>query len=243
MDHPDDFANGDFLMRRFSQASLFRAVSALALAAALSSLVHAQAPSINSTVPQAVAPGQTVDIKVRGGALADPKQLWASFPGEFVLPAEPMGNGTNAAEVIYRLKVPADAPLGVHGIRVATPQGISNLKLFAVDDLPSVAQVKPNQAAANAQVLTLPVAVDGAVDSLARDYYKFQVAAGQRLSIEVLARRLGSALDPMIRLLDSRGRELAYSDDAPGLGPDSQLSHTFKEAGEYLLEVRDSTLR
>lgn len=226
-------------MRLSSPRSLFLCVCSLALAISLATTARAQAPSIASTFPQAAVPGQTVDIKVRGGGLAGPTQFWASFPGEFVLPAEVMGNGTNAAEVVYRLKVPADAPLGVHGIRVATAQGVSNLKLFAVDDLPSIAQTKPNQAPANAQALAIPVAVDGAVDSLARDYYKFQVAAGQRLSIEVLARRLGSALDPMIRLLDSRGRELAYSDDAPGLGPDSQLSHTFKDAGEYVVEVRD----
>jgi hypothetical protein len=211
----------------------------LAVSTGVPAAARGQAPSITSTYPQAAQPGQTIDLKLRGAGLAAPTQFWASFAGEFVLPTEIQGNGTNAAEVTYRVKLPADAPLGVHGIRVATAQGISSLKLFAIDDLPSVAQAKPNQTAEKAQMLTIPVAVDGAVDSLARDYYKFQVAAGQRLSFEVLARRLGSALDPMIRLLDARGRELAYSDDAPGLGPDSQLSFTFKDAGEYFLEVRD----
>src|SRR5207253_650374 len=129
--------------------------------------------------------------------------------------------------------------LGVHGIRVATAQGISNLKLFVLDDLPTLAQVKPSASVATAQPLTLPVAVDGYVDNLSRDYYKFQATAGQRVSIEVLARRLGSPLDSTIRLLDAKGRELAYSDDAPGLGSDSMISYTFKDAGEYVLEVRD----
>ena len=54
-----------------------------------------------------------------------------------------------------------------------------------------------------------------------------------------MARRLGSPLDSTIRLLDVKGRELAYSEDAPGLGSDSMLSYTFKDAGEYLVEVRD----
>lgn len=210
----------------------------LALATA-ANVATAQAPSIGSTFPQAAKPGETVDVKVRGGNLAGATQLWTSFTAEAVLPTDVAGNGTNAAEILYRIKLPADAPLGVQGIRVATPNGISNLKLFVVDDLPSVAQTRPNQTAAAAQPLTLPVAVDGNVDSLGRDYYKFTVAAGQRVSFEVLARRIGSPLDPMIRILDARGRELAYSDDAAGLGPDSQLSYTFKDAGEYLLEVRD----
>jgi len=210
----------------------------LALAASVAEAQTAP-PTIASTSPQAAIPGQAIDVKIRGGNLAGPTQLWTSFPVEAVLPAEIAGNGTNAAEITYRLKVPADAPPGVHGIRVATATGISNLKLFALDDLPSVAQVKPSNTAATAQPLTLPVAVDAYVDNLSRDFYKIQVAAGQRVSIEVLARRLGSPLDSMIRLLDNKGRELAYNDDAAGLGSDSMLSYTFKDAGEYLLEVRD----
>ncbi|MBS0262431.1 MAG: PPC domain-containing protein [Planctomycetes bacterium] len=200
---------------------------------------QAAIPSISSTLPQGAGPGQTVDVKIRGGNLAGPTQFWASFPVEATLPAEIAGNGTNAGEITYRLKLPPDAPLGVHGLRVATAQGLSNLKLFVVDDLPSLAQVKPNTTMATAQALTLPVAVDGYVDNLSRDYYKFQAVAGQRVTVEVLARRLGSPLDSTIRILDSKGRELAYNDDAPGLGSDSLLSFTFKDAGEYIVEVRD----
>ena len=227
-------------MRRCLRCGFVPAWFLVCLAGA-ASLAQGQVPlpSIASTFPQAAAPGQTVDVKLRGGNLAGPTQLWTTFPVEALLPADIAGNGTNAAEITYRLKLPADAPLGVHGIRIATPQGISNLKLFALDDLPSVAQVKPNQTIATAQPLALPLAVDGFVDSLGRDFYKFQAVAGQRVSIEVLARRLGSPLDPMIRLLDGKGRELAYNEDAPGLGLDSMLSYTFKDAGEYFVEVHD----
>lgn len=227
-------------MRSFSRLAMICAGVCL-LSALCSERAYSQAaiPSIGSTLPQGASPGQTVDVKIRGGNLAAPTQFWSSFPVEAVLPTEIAGNGTNAGEITYRLKLPADAPLGVHALRVATAQGISNLKLFVLDDLPAVAQTKPSASVATAQALTLPVAVDGYVDNLSRDYYKFQVAAGQRVSIEVLARRLGSPLDSTIRLLDSKGRELAYNDDAPGLGSDSMLSHTFKDAGEYVLEVRD----
>ena len=199
----------------------------------------AQDPAITSVMPWAAKPGETVDIKLRGANLAGVTQLWTSFACEAVMPTDVAGNGTNAGEVLYRIKLPPEAGVGVCGIRVATPKGISNLKLIAIDDLPSVAQVKPNAVATSAQVLTLPCAVDGNVDSLSRDYYKFQATAGQRISFEVLARRLGSPLDSMLRILDLKGRELAYSDDVPGIGSDSQLSYTFSEAGEYLLELRD----
>ena len=199
----------------------------------------AQAPSIGGTSPQAAQPGGTVAVKIRGANLAGPTQIWTSFPSESTLATDVPDNGKNAAELTYQFKLPPDAPVGVHGLRVATAKGVSNLFLFVVDDLPSLAQVKPNTTAATAQVISVPSAVDGSVDSLVRNYYKFTAQAGQQLSFEILARRLGSPLDPMVRLLDLQGHELAYSDDAPGLGADAQLFHTFKDAGEYLLEVRD----
>lgn len=203
------------------------------------SVVWAQIPSINATAPQAVIPGQTLSVKIRGGNLTGATQIWSSFPAEATLAADVPDNGKNAAEVTFAFKVPADAPVGVHGLRIANPTGISNLWLVMVDDLPSLAQVKPNATPAQAQALTAPVGIDGNVDSLTRNYYKITATAGQMLSFEVVARRLGSPLDPMLRILDLQGRELAYSDDAPGLGGDSRLTHTFKDAGEYIVEVRD----
>jgi hypothetical protein len=58
--------------------------------------------------------------------------------------------------------------------------------------------------------------------------------------VEVVAARLGSQLDPVVRLLDARGNELAAVDDTPGVGPDCRFAHTFAADGEYVLEVRDS---
>ncbi len=198
-----------------------------------------QIPAINATAPQAVVPGQTLAVKIRGGNLTGATQVWSSFPTEATLAADVPDNGKNAAEVTFAFKVPPEAPVGVHALRIANPTGISNMWLVMVDDLPSLAQVKPNAVPAQAQALTAPVGVDGSVDTLSRNYYKLTVTAGQTLSFEVVARRLGSPLDPMLRVLDTQGRELAYSDDAPGLGGDSRLTHTFKDAGEYVVEVRD----
>ncbi len=202
------------------------------------SLASAQ-PTITLTTPLAVKPGQPNDLKLHGANLAGPTQFWASFPGESVLSPDVMMNGMNAAECVYRVTVPSDVPVGIYGLRLATAGGASALRLITVDDLPSVAQAAGNGTPAGAQALTLPVAVDGQVASLAQHYFKFTAAAGQQITFEVLARRIGSALDPMIRLLDAKGRELAYSDDVPGLRSDSRLCYLFKDAAEYLIELRD----
>ncbi len=201
--------------------------------------LFAQQPSITSTVPQAAKPGAAVDVKLRGGNLANPTQFWTSFPAEVALNADIKDNGKNAAEVTYRITVPEGTPIGVNAVRIATGTGVSQPILFLVDDLPSVAAKAPNKSVSEAQPLTLPVAVDGSVESLSRHYFKFSAGQGETISFEVIARRLGSPLDALIRLLDAQGRELAYSDDAPGTMGDARLCHTFKDAGEYYLELRD----
>jgi hypothetical protein len=126
-------------------------------------------------------------------------------------------NGTDPATVTYRLTVPPDAQLGVGAVRLRTGNGVSNVRLMLIDDLPSIARVGTNKSMAAAQVLAPPVAVDGACDPESSDFYKITAASGQRISIEVYARRLGSPLDPIVRLLNSAGREVAFSDDEPAL--------------------------
>ena len=113
------------------------------------------------------------------------------------------------------------------------------MRLLLIDDLPGIAKVGNNKTIATAQSVSLPIAVDGACDPESSDFYRFTVAAGQRVSFEVFARRLGSPLDPMIRLLTAAGHELAFSDDEASTGADSRLSYKFDVAGEYLLELRD----
>src|SRR4029077_15065719 len=140
----------------------------------------------------------------------------------------------------------ADCPIGFHTIRVATKQGVSNFRPFLVDELTVVAEVETNRTKDTAQVVSVPVVVTGRTDTEASDFFKVKVNAGQTLTFEVIARRIGSPLDPLFGLHDAKTkRELVdlYADDTPGLQSDCRLTHTFKEAGEFLVEVRDTTYR
>jgi hypothetical protein len=204
---------------------------------------EAQVPSISSTSPQAVQPGQSIDVTIRGANLTGASQLWRSFSSKTVLSPDVKDNGKNKAEVVFRVAVSEDAAVGVHGIRVATPGGVSAMKLLVVDDLHSVSQQSGNTTRASAQTVSLPIAVDGVVASLGRHYFKFSAKAGQRLSFEVLARRIGSPLDPMIVIYDPAGREVVYNDDALGLSGDAQISHIFDVSGDHILELRDISYR
>jgi len=54
--------------------------------------------------------------------------------------------------------------------------------------------------------------------------------------VTVEAGRLGSRLDPQVRLLDPRGQIVASDDDSLG-GVDALLEYTLTESGRYYLVV------
>ena len=73
-----------------------------------------------------------------------------------------------------------------------------------------------------------------------QDFYRISAKAHERLVFEVEARRLTSAIDPTLEVLDSSGRRLVFVDDTPGLGVDARVDVTFPKAGSYFVLVHDS---
>jgi hypothetical protein len=204
--------------------------------------VAAEEPKVDYLVPAAAAPGQSLELAFHGSHLASPKGVWTNIPGAEVklVPVSKKAAGDKVSH--WRITIPSSTPLGYYGIRLATAGGISNLRLVAVDDLPTLAESADNKTRQSAQELNLPVALEGTAEAESYDYFRFRAERGQRLSVAVVARRLGSPMDPVIRLLDSQGqleRELAYSDDEEAIGADCRFVHTFANAGNYLLELRD----
>lgn len=199
----------------------------------------AQPPVINFTQPTAIVPGVATDVTFFGGNLAGVTGFWNDLGATAELTPGIENNGAIGDRVTYRLLVPAEAAVGIGGYRIATGQGIANVRLLMIDDLPTVIDNSANKTIETAQLINLPVAIDGACEPESFDYYKFTGVAGQRVSIEAVARRLGSPLDPVIRLLDMAGRELAYSDDEGSIGADSRFALQLPADGDYLLEIRD----
>jgi hypothetical protein len=204
----------------------------------LTATAHGQ-PAVSRLEPIGVAPGFSGHVVVHGGGLNGATELWTSFSDKAALATDVENNGQDAARVVFQFNAPADAAPGIHGVRVTTPGGVSGVAAIMVDDLPTVLDAGGNGQPESAQLVTVPGAIDGYIDNLARDFYRFSIDTPQTLTMEVFARRLGSPLDPIMFLYDSQGRELAYCDDARGLSTDAQISHEFVEPGEYIIEVRD----
>lgn len=141
-----------------------------------------------------------------------------------------------------RASIDASCPVGIYGLRVATAEGISNPLLFMVDDLPTLVSLRSNHDFNSAQSITLPNAIDGTTDSGKADYFQFAGSASDWVSIEAVATRLGTKLDPVVRLLNQSGKELAYVDDSPSLAGDCRLRLQLPETGNFYVAIEDSAM-
>ncbi len=206
-------------------------------------IATAQVPTLSHTVPYAVVPGKTTGVTFHGDGLLEAVSVSTSIPGaEARFVPQPAGKGASAPSpkiAKFDVTVPATTVPGVYGVRVTTKAGATNLRLITVDDLPTIAEETTNKSVAKAQPLKLPIAVDGVAEAESYDYFKFHAEAGQRIAVDVVARRMGSTLDPVVRLLDSAGHELAYADDDESTGPDGRFTYRIQKTGDYLLELRD----
>jgi hypothetical protein len=205
-----------------------------------------QAPTLTTPASFGLKQRTTADLVLTGTNLTDVIAVVLNGPGKATVVPEAKDAKPNPAQVKVKFELPADAAIGLHAMRVVTKQGVSNFRPLLIDDLPGVEETATNRTKEMAQDVPVPVSISGRTDPEASDFFKVKVAAGQKLTFEVLARRIGSPLDPIVVLHDAKTkRELIdlYADDTPGLQSDCRLTHTFKEAGEVLVEVRDTTYR
>jgi len=188
--------------------------------------------------PRGAQRGSALTVTLTGAGLADGATVVSTLPGAFT-PLTPKGGA-----LPFLVEIRPDAPIGVYPVRVQTRDGLSNILLFSVGALPETVEDETkaysNDAAAYAQAIQTPVTVNGALRGADQDFYRFPARAGQRLVLEVEARRAGSAVDPVLRLLTSDHKEIAFNDDAAGIGVDSRLDVTFPADGEYYVAVHDS---
>jgi hypothetical protein len=196
-------------------------------------------PQIAQIDPLAVAPGKSVELVIRGQNLLAPRSLWTTFAArcEFLSPADE--SVQKGEKLVCRVTVPRDEQVGLGAMRVVTGEGVSNPLLIMLDDLPTIAEATDSHAATQAQQIQLPIAIDGQCEPVQEDFWRFHADAGQHVSFEVVSQRLGSKLDPVLRLLNADGKEVLRLDDAKGSGGDSRFAHTFESDGDYLLALSD----
>ncbi len=197
------------------------------------------APNITSASPRGIPAGATTEVSLAGASLTSPLKVWTSFPADVEVLATPEGVD-DATHAKLRVTLADSVEVGVGAISVANATGVSQLYIVVVDDAPVITEPSPNNALADAALITLPAAVQAASSGAAADFFKFEARAGQVVSVDVLASRVNSTMDPVVRLLAADGTELAYADDSEGLGADARVQTKIPADGQYAVEVQDS---
>ncbi len=227
-------------MRQSLSVGVCLLLSGVALAQPKPPSLPPTSPTLTTLANMGGKPGATVDVTLTGTNLTDVTQVWTSFGGKATVP----DGQKDATKLAAKIEIPANTPSGFHTLRVATKSGVSAARPFVVDELAEVAE-KDNNKKAAPQAITSPCVVVGTTTAETSDFYKVAVKAGEAITFEVLARRIGSPCDPVILMHDAAGKELfgLYADDSPGLQGDARLTHTFPTAGEVIVEVRDTIYR
>lgn len=242
--------NGHRLLRGASHSLAGIAVAAAAAAAG-------PPPNLVDMHPHGGQQGRALRLVIEGYGIASEMEIESTLSGSFArlgeaadedrLQKQRRPNDRNLQAAVFLVEIDADAAPGLYPLRAISEDGLSNALLFRVDTVSEVSErslrdgIRDSSAATEApRIDALPIVVNGTLDGAERDRYRFQAAPGERIVLEVEARRVGSAIDPVLRLLDGEGSEIASNQEGPGIDVDARLDWQPPEAGEYVVEVHDA---
>jgi hypothetical protein len=172
-------------------------------------------------------------------------------------------NAQLGERVTLKLTFAPDAPPGEREMRLKTPGGFTNPIYLHVGQCREYREKEPNDRKPDGDVLRifmadldiwvdepLPVVVNGQIMPGDVDRFRFEAKKGTRLVAAVSARRLVPYLadavpgwfQATLKLMDAKGKELAFSDDFR-FDPDPVIYYEIPEDGEYMLEIQDSIYR
>ena len=213
-------------------------------------------PVITELQPRGAQKGKPFTLTLSGRNLGEGAKIRSTMPASFTLltPDQPrsMQGGPMQDEGRYAtflVEPAADVAVGVYPIRVVTGDGISNVQLFTVGAFPELTEDESRPGALPNSSDTIeaaqplpspPFTLNGTLRGPERDMFRLNAKAGEKRVIEVEARRCGSAIDPLLEILDANGRVIARSEDAPLLGLDARVEVAFPRDGDYFVVVRDS---
>lgn len=209
-------------------------LSTIASAAALVAIPALSAPQIGNLSIRGLQLGGATTIVVEGTELLpEPKLLVGSQPIPFKLRD---GAQPNRIELDVTLDAAQFSGLGGRQLlRLGSASGISNAVPIGIDDLPQLPFA--------ATVAQLPVALHGALTGSAVLSTQFTGKKGQRIVVDIEAQRLGSALNPVVRLLDGKRLQLAWSQANGAIAGDARIDYVLPADGGYFVELNDQLYR
>lgn len=190
----------------------------------------AAAPTLDHFYPPSARPGTTNEVSAVGTLTPWPAPLVFNHPG---IRAEPATNSPK-----YQLQVESGVPPGTYLARALNDEGASNPRFFIVDPRPVRAEVEPNDAASQAQVVdSLPALIEGRLEKRDDvDTFEVTLSKGRTLVARVEAFVLASPLDAVLRIRNEHGTLIGWNHD-DGFTLDPFLAVAAPESGRYRIEV------
>jgi len=190
-----------------------RVAFVLVIGSALITSGAAEKPTLEHIFPAGASRNSTHTLTLFGKFDAWPPKVWSSC-GVLVF-----NFPTNKGKV--EIKVPADAPVGPCLFRLYSEEGASEPCIFVVDEGSECEENEPNNHFSKPQLITnLPVTINGRLEKNGDvDSYGFQIKAGQWLDAAVDSYTLMSTVDPVLRLVDTNGYQIAWNHDFATFDP------------------------
>ncbi len=233
---------------------LFVGVCVLSAWLGSENVAKSETPTAPYIFPAGGQRGTTVPVRIGGHFLHDKAEFLIAGPGvegrspierasttwfEGPLILQPASQQKEDYPKDYagEIKIAADATPGVRFWHCTTSQGITPGMRFVIGDLPEVIEEETDGPVSMTPV-KLPVTINGRIFPREdADDWSFEAKAGQVISCEVNAARIGSGLDSRLEVLDPNGRVIAENSDT--FGADSFVRFTAASDGKYVVRIHD----
>ena len=224
------------LLRRFFALTVSRGRQVVLASLILSSAHAAEttpkaaAPTLTHLYPVAAVSGTATPVSAVGKFDPWPPKVWTDAPGISFVPGEKAGQ--------FTVEVNADVPPGPHLVRFYNDTGASAPRFLIVTGDPQATETEPNDDFDKAPLVErLPITFNGRLNKSGDvDSFALRLDAGQTLHASLDAYLLGSPVDAVLRLVDTRGLERSLNHDN-GRSVDPALTWTAQVAGTYILQV------
>ena len=204
-----------------------RGILSLPLTFALISILSAE-PRVTNISPRGLQAGGTTRLVISGAELGPESQLVFPFSNATVKVLE----GSKPNQLNVDVTLPVEVRSDLYRTRVVSKTGISAPFILGVDSFP--------QTAFSTEVTKLPIAMTGNLTGANLIESSFSGKVDQRVVVDIEANRIGSKLRPVVRLLDPRGVQVAWSSSQSTIQGDARCDAILKVDGKYTVQLHDA---
>ena len=242
-----------------------RRITLLILASLLTLSAYAQKLTSGYLFPAGGQVGTTVEIEAGGLNINKAVKVMFNHPGikgEVIPVVESAASKRKrrrlndqsspqlADKVKIKITIAADVPCGLYDLRLQSPKGLSNKLPFEVSSYPNFIEDKKSSINKPNKVTSLPAVLCGYVSPGGIDYFQFSGRKGETIVASVKGRQLVPYIadavpgwfQPVIKIVDSKGKEIAYSDDYHHY-VDPVIITTLPKDDNYTLMIHDAIYR